>query len=374
MAKTYKASVLSVFDENGNKIPIPAIIGASDGQIETAVEKFITNNPDVFEDYAKTSELSAKMDKVAGGTKNNFIVLDENGNAVDSGKSLNNAFVPMEVLTGSLGPHISNLNIHVTADEKAAWTAKSDFSGDYNDLTSKPSIPAKTSDLTNDSNYITNAVSDLTNYYLKSETYTQDEVNELVAAIPKFAIEVVTTLPTENISATTVYLVKSGEETDNLYTEYINVNGSWEYLGKQTVDLTNYALKSDIPTNVSKFTNDAGYVTDISGKMDKVTGGTSGNIITLDANGNAVDSGKSINNSFIPMTILNQAIGPHLGDSTVHVTADDKAAWNAKSNFSGSYNDLTDKPTSVTLVDEVTSAVYTLKVSNGQLILREVTE
>lgn len=43
----------------------------------------------------------------------------------------------------------------VTDTEKAAWNAKSDFSGDYEDLTNKPTIPTKTSDLTNDSGFIT---------------------------------------------------------------------------------------------------------------------------------------------------------------------------------------------------------------------------
>ena len=61
-----------------------------------------------------------------------------------------------------------------------------------------------------------------------------------LSAIPKFAIQVVTSLPTTNISSTTVYLLSSGSETNNLYTEYIYVNNKWEKLGEQKVDLTNY--------------------------------------------------------------------------------------------------------------------------------------
>lgn len=35
----------------------------------------------------------------------------------------------------------------------------------------------------------------------------------------------------------------------------------------------------------------------------------------------------------------------HTEDKTIHVTSEEKQTWNNKSNFSGSYNDLEDKPT-----------------------------
>lgn len=122
------------------------------------------------------------------------------------------------------------------------------------------SVPTQTSQLTNNSGFITKAVSDLANYYLKSETLTKTEINALVSAIPKFTISVVTSLPTSNISETTVYLVKSGSGSD-LYTEYIRVNNAWEILGSQKVDLTGYALKEEIPTKLSELDNDSGYIT-----------------------------------------------------------------------------------------------------------------
>ena len=52
----------------------------------------------------------------------------------------------------------------VTDTEKTTWNNKSNFSGSYNDLTNKPTIPDSTSDLTNDSGFIDNTVSNLTNY------------------------------------------------------------------------------------------------------------------------------------------------------------------------------------------------------------------
>lgn len=103
---------------------------------------------------------------------------------------------------------------------------------------------------------------------LKTAFYSKDEVDALVTAIPKFGHEVVGELPVEHISESTIYLVKSGADEDNLYTEYIYLNGSWEILGQQKVDLSNYATKTevenvadDIPTNVSELTNDANYIT-----------------------------------------------------------------------------------------------------------------
>ena len=113
-------------------------------------------------------------------------------------------------------------------------------------------VPTKTSELENDSGFITKAVSDLLNYYAKSQTYTQAEVNALVSAIPKFAISVVSALPTSGISATTVYLVKSGSGGD-LYTEYIYVNGAWEILGSQRVDLTGYATEAWVGQQIADF-------------------------------------------------------------------------------------------------------------------------
>lgn len=120
------------------------------------------------------------------------------------------------------------------------------------------SVPTQTSQLTNNSGYITKAVSDLANYYLKSETLTKAEINALISAIPKFSIAVVSSLPTSNISETTVYLVKSGSGGD-LYTEYIRVNNAWEVLGSQKVDLTGYAKLTDIPTKMSDLQNDVDY-------------------------------------------------------------------------------------------------------------------
>ena len=79
-----------------------------------------------------------------------------------------------------------------------------------------------------------------------SDYYTKEQVNSQISSIPKFAISVVTALPSSEISNTTVYLVRNTDSEDrNMYTEYIYVNGVWETLGAQKVDLTDYLTKDE---------------------------------------------------------------------------------------------------------------------------------
>lgn len=111
-------------------------------------------------------------------------------------------------------------------------------------------VPVYVSDLGDADQYVIKET--LKDYYNKNETYSREEVNNLVDTIPKFAIEVVTTLPTTQISTTTIYLIKTSEtETGNLYTEYIYVNGNWEILGIQKLDLTNYYTKQEVDELIS---------------------------------------------------------------------------------------------------------------------------
>ena len=137
----------------------------------------------------------------------------------------------------------------VTDTEKTTWNNKSDFSGNYSDLSNKPTIPTTTNDLTNNSGFITNAVNNLTYYYLKTETYSQSQVNDLISAITTMSLEVVQTLPTEDISTTTIYLVpKQTAQTQDAYDEFIYVNNAWEHIGSTDIDLTNYVTTSDLNT------------------------------------------------------------------------------------------------------------------------------
>ena len=94
-------------------------------------------------------------------------------------------------------------------------------------------------------NVITRAVNNLTNYYLKSETYTKTEVDDLLSAMASLTLEIVETLPTTSISTTTIYLVPVAGQT-NVYMQYAYINNDWAQLGTTQVDLTNYYTKTQV--------------------------------------------------------------------------------------------------------------------------------
>lgn len=67
--------------------------------------------------------------------------------------------------------------------------------------------------------------------------------------------QVVNALPTENISTSTIYLVPATTPSaDNVYDEYIYVNGDWEHIGSTTIDLSDYVTKTFFNQNVGDAT------------------------------------------------------------------------------------------------------------------------
>lgn len=157
----------------------------------------------------------------------------------------------------------------VTDTQISTWNAKSDFSGRYPDLTDKPAIPTVTSDLTNDSGFITKIVSDLVNYYTKTE------VDSLVATVSGMHFEVVAQLPTSGIQTNAIYLVPSSSSTaQNAKDEYINLDGTsagWELIGITTVDLSNYVTVTALNAALANYTTTGDLATLLAGKQDTLT-------------------------------------------------------------------------------------------------------
>ena len=73
--------------------------------------------------------------------------------------------------------HVKN----ITTTDILNWNNKSNFSGNYNDLSNKPTIPTTTSQLTNDSNFITSA--DITRIQMVTEYPATEETGVLYIKI-----------------------------------------------------------------------------------------------------------------------------------------------------------------------------------------------
>ena len=163
-------------------------------------------------------------------------VYDQNKNGiVDNAEKVNNHTVEKDVPANA----VFTDTVYDDTEVRSLINAKPNFSD----------IPTKVSDLTNDSGFIDNTVNNLTNYYLKNETYTKAEINNLIAQIPGFNVEVVQTLPVSDIDPHTIYLVPKTGSTGDIYDEYLYINNSWELIGNTAVDLTNYVKKTDYATN-----------------------------------------------------------------------------------------------------------------------------
>ena len=178
----------------------------------------------------------------------------------------------------------------ISSAKVTEWNNKSTFSGNYNDLTNKPTIPTlngyATEQYVNEEIKKIDVTEQLTDYAKKSELHSHSNKSVL-----------------DGITSSKV------TEWNNKSTFDGNYNS-----------LTN---KPTIPTKTSQLTNDSGYLTkhqDISHKADKTELHSHNNKSVID-----------------------------------EITSTKITEWNNKSNFSGSYNDLTNKPTIPTKTSNLTN-------------------
>lgn len=89
---------------------------------------------------------------------------------------------------------------------------------------------------------------------------TESEIQELINNSTKLKKEVVISLPSTG-KEDVIYLLKNKNDTNNYYTEYMWIGGKWEIIGDTRVDLSGYAMKTDIKTKLSDFQEDSNHRT-----------------------------------------------------------------------------------------------------------------
>lgn len=238
-------------DLSALKTSVASKADADDVYTKTAADALISAKADASDTYTKT-EVDSLV--AGGGGDLSGYYTSEQTDALLA-KKQDTITVDAEPTADSANPVTSGGVYTALAGKEDAGTAYSKTETDTL-LASKADasdIPAKLSALANDAGFITKAVGDLESYYLKSETYTQDEVKALVAAVSTLSIAVADELPTEDISATTIYFVpKTTAGTQNVYSEYVYINSAWELIGDTEIDLSDYYTRSEADALLGK--------------------------------------------------------------------------------------------------------------------------
>lgn len=226
----------------------------------------------------KTSDLENDSDFVSDDdyvhTDNNFD--DTAKNAVDALGTASTYDVPE---SGNAGT-----SQVVKGDDSRLYDARTPLSHTHSkaDITD---FPTNVSAFNNDSGFITNTVNNLANYYLKTQTYTQTEVDNLISVAVSGRFQKVNTLPTSG-QPNVIYLVpKTDPETSNTCDEYIWQDNAWELIGSTDVDLSDYVTDDDLTTALQSYLTTSAFNTAIASyytktetdnllanKVDKVAG------------------------------------------------------------------------------------------------------
>lgn len=202
-------------------------------------------------------------------------------------------------------------------------------SGSYNDLSNKPTIPTvptKVSAFTNDAGY-------------QNSTQVQSAINSAISGITGFEYQVVQTLPATGEKGV-IYLVPNSGSAPNIYDEYIWIesgqSGSFEKIGTTETDLSGYVTDGELQTALADYTT----------TEDLATVATSGSYNDLS------------NKPTIPAAQVNSdwnassGVAKILNKPTLATVA-----------TSGSYNDLSNKPT----IPTVNNATLTIQ-KNGTTV------
>lgn len=241
----------------------------------------------------------------------------------------------------------------ITYEDIGHWNSKSDFSGNYNDLYNKPTIPSA------------QIQSDWNQTNTNAKDYIKNKPNIPQGVVVDNALSSTSENPVQNKVINSA--LSNKVDSANLAT--VATSGSYNDLSnKPTIPIvptnisgfTNdagYVTSSDIPTKISELTNDSGFITshqDISGKADKsemnVTTNGDMTTITLKSGTSAMvinqhqDISGKVNTSDLSTVatsgnyndLSNKPIIPNelsdLSDDSTHrlVTDTEKSTWNAK--------------------------------------------
>jgi len=280
-----------------------------------------------------------------------------------------------KVSTEEFESHKTNTESHITSEERAKWNAKSDVviddsldstsenaitnkavstalnkKADASDLADKIDTDTFTDHITNTLLHVSSAEKEKWNKILEDAKSYVDSKYGSVDKIDFYVIEDGKShTDIEEPSIEYIYLEKG--ETGTQYQSWIYRDG-WKNTGADDLNLDNYYKKTETYAKSEVYSKEESYNKDeVDAKFDSFNP----NVIVDETLSST--SKNPVQNKVINDALTNKAsktdldkkadkttLEAHTGDSTVHITADERKAWNSKTTPDGTLNQTSTNP------------------------------
>lgn len=296
---------LKYLDENGLIYYHSLVKNLLGNKVDKALKTGSETAYKVLSDNNYTDAEKTKLSNITTGAQVNKIeAVQVNGVDLAITNKKVNITVPTKVTQLTNDSFVSYSTQELTDSQKQIARSNigagtSSFSGKYSDLSGRPTIPTKLTDLTNDGNFVSDAnyihtdnnftttlkdklsgiatgaqvntietikvngtaltptdkavnitvptkVSQLTNdSKYQTDTQVTTAINKALAGISGIEFKIVDSLPATGDKGT-IYLKAHTHGAQDNYDEYVYVNNKWEKIGNTDIDLSNYVTFDDL--------------------------------------------------------------------------------------------------------------------------------